>query len=57
MKKNQWMLSILSIVFCAIAVFAYPTQTEAASQSEQNAYRSVFDASYYYNSYPDVAAT
>ena len=56
MKRNQWMLSILSILFCVIAVVAYPTRAEAASQSNQNAYRAIFDASYYYNSYPDVAA-
>ena len=56
MKKNQWMLGILSILFCVIAVFAYPTQTKAANQSAQNAYRAIFDASYYYNSYSDVAA-
>ena len=56
MKKNQWMLSIFSILFCVIAVLAYPTQTKAASQSGESAYRAIFDASYYYNSYSDVAA-
>ena len=56
MKKNQWMLSIFSILFCVIAVLAYPTQTKAASQSGESVYRAIFDASYYYNSYSDVAA-
>lgn len=54
--KKQWMLGIIFILFCVSAVMVRPVHVEAASQSEQNAYRAVFDASYYYNANPDVAA-
>ena len=55
--KKQWMRGILSILFCAMVVMLYPVQAKAASQSDRDAYRAVFDASYYYNTNPDVAAT
>lgn len=54
--KKQWMRGILSILFCAMVVMLYPVQAKAASQSDRDAYRAVFDASYYYNTNPDVAA-
>lgn len=50
------MLGILCILFCAVVVMAEPAQTKAANQSDRDIYRAVFDASYYYNAYPDVAA-
>lgn len=56
MRKNHWMLGILCILFCTVVVMAEPTQTKAESQSDRAAYQAVFDASYYYNAYPDVAA-
>lgn len=54
--KKQWMLGILYILFCAAAVLADPAETRAAASAGQSAYRAVFDASYYYNANPDVAA-
>lgn len=56
MKRKQWMLGMICMFIFAAAVMLCPTQTKAATQSERNAYRAVFDASYYYNTYPDVAA-
>lgn len=56
MRKNHWMLGVLCILFCAAVVMVEPTQARAAGQSDRDAYRTVFDASYYYNAYPDVAA-
>lgn len=56
MKKKQWVLGIIGMLFCAAAILLQPVETKAATQSERNAYRAVFDADYYYNTYPDVAA-
>lgn len=56
MRKKQWVMGILSIVFCAFVVFMQPSQAQAASKADTSAYRAVFDAEYYYNAYPDVAA-
>lgn len=52
MKKNKLVLGVFSIVFCAVLLMVYPESAQAASQS---AYRTIFDASYYYETYPDVA--
>lgn len=54
--RKQWMHGILCILFCAMVVMLHPTEAKAASQSDRDAYRAVFDASYYYNTNPDVAA-
>lgn len=56
MKRKQWMLGMICMFICVAAVMLCPTETQAATQSERSAYRAVFDASYYYNTYPDVAA-
>lgn len=56
MRKSRWMFGIWMVLVCAMAIMMHPVQTEAASQSDKNAYRTVFDASYYYSAYPDVAA-
>lgn len=56
MKRKQWMLGMICMFICLAAVMLCPTETKAATQSERSAYRAVFDASYYYNTYPDVAA-
>lgn len=56
MKKVQWIVGICMVMFCAVMIVVNPVRTEAASQSERNAYKAVFDASYYYDTYPDVAA-
>lgn len=56
MKRKQWMIGIICMFICTAVMLLCPSQTKAATQSERNAYRAVFDASYYYNTYPDVAA-
>lgn len=56
MKRKQWVLGIVGMLFCVAAILVQPTETKAATRSEKNAYRAVFDADYYYNTYPDVAA-
>ena len=56
MKRNPWMLGIMSVLLCVMVIALRPTHAEAASQSDRNAYSAVFDATYYYNTYPDVAA-
>lgn len=53
MRKNKLVLGILTILFCVVAVAVHPTTTQAANK---NAYRAIFDASYYYQNYPDIAA-
>lgn len=55
MKRKQWMVGIAGLFICVAAAFVQPTEVKAATQSELKAYRAVFDASYYYNAYPDVA--
>ena len=55
MKRRQWTLSIISILFCAAAIMINPSQVKAGN-TNTNAYRAEFDATYYYNTYPDVAA-
>lgn len=56
MKRKQWIVGIICMLFCTVAVLFQPTDVKAATQAERNAYRAVFDAEYYYNTYPDVAA-
>lgn len=56
MKRKQWVFGLLCMMFCIVAVLLQPTETKAATKSERSAYRAVFDADYYYNTYPDVAA-
>lgn len=56
MKKRQWVFGLIGMLLCAAMVLLQPTETKAATKAERNAYRAVFDADYYYNTYPDVAA-
>lgn len=56
MKRKQWIVGIICMLFCMVAVLFQPTDVKAATRAERNAYRAVFDAEYYYNTYPDVAA-
>lgn len=56
MKRKQWIVGIICMLFCMVAVLFQPTNVKAATRAERNAYRAVFDAEYYYNTYPDVAA-
>lgn len=53
MERKQWIPTILAMMLCALIIGMNPMQTQAA---DQNAYRAVFDAEYYYQAYPDVAA-
>lgn len=57
MRKNKSGYFVLSIIFCALILMINPAHAKAgtAKQSDTSAYRSVFDASYYYNTYPDLA--
>lgn len=55
MRKNKWMFGILAMIFCAVLIAVNPVQAEAG-QNDRSAYRAVFDASYYHDAYPDVAA-
>lgn len=56
MKKKQWVLGMIGMLLCVAMVLLQPTEIKAATKAERNAYRAVFDADYYYNTYPDVAA-
>lgn len=56
MMKKKWAVGITCMFICAAAVFLQPEDVKAATKAERNAYHAVFDASYYYNTYPDVAA-
>lgn len=53
MRKRKLFFGIITILFCAVAVAVHPTAAQAANK---NAYRTIFDASYYYQNYPDLAA-
>ncbi len=57
MKKElrRWTCLICSLVMCFGLFLACPVTANAAGNSRQ-AYSSVFDATYYYNTYADVAA-
>lgn len=54
--KRSWMIGIICMMLGVFIVMGNPARSEAASQSDRDAYWAVFDASYYYNAYPDVAA-
>lgn len=56
MRRKQWVLGIICMLVGVIIVMGNPAAAQAAGQSDRNAYRAVFDATYYYNAYPDVAA-
>lgn len=56
MKRRHFLFGMLCMVVCVMMLMAYPTETKAATRAERNAYRAVFDADYYYETYPDVAA-
>lgn len=56
MRKNRWLTGLWMALLCTVMVLTSPSGVKAASQADRNAYRSVFDASYYYSAYPDVAA-
>ncbi len=56
MKRYPWLLGMLCMLMCAAGLLWQPVRAEAASQSDREAYSTVFDADYYYNTYPDVAA-
>lgn len=56
MRRNHWMMGIVSIMFCMGVLFMNPTQASAATQAERNAYKAVFDVNYYHDAYPDLAA-
>ncbi len=57
MKRKKHIKGICRGLFCAAAVSLSSIQAGAApSQADRNAYLAVFDADYYYNTYPDLAA-
>lgn len=56
MRRKQWVLGIICMLVGVIIVMGNPAAAQAAGQSDRNAYWAVFDATYYYNAYPDVAA-
>lgn len=56
MKRRHFLFGMLCMMVCTMMIMAYPTETKAATRAERNAYRAVFDADYYYETYPDVAA-
>ncbi len=57
MKRKKHIKKICCGMFCAAAVSLSSLQVGAApSQADRNAYLAVFDADYYYNAYPDLAA-
>lgn len=54
--KKSWMIGIVCMMFSMLIVMGDPAKAEAAGRSDREAYEAVFDASFYYNAYPDVAA-
>lgn len=56
MSRKQWALGIICMLLGIIIIMGSPVSTQAASQSDRSAYQAVFDATYYYNAYADVAA-
>lgn len=55
MKRKQWIFGMISMLFCAGIIMINPSQVKAGNAGT-DAYRTEFDADYYYNTYPDVAA-
>ena len=56
MRKRKWWTGIWTVLLCVMMVLTGPVGASAAGKADRSAYRSVFDASYYYSAYPDVAA-
>lgn len=56
MKKKNWLFGMMCMLLCLVVVLSNPTEAKAATRAERNAYRAVFDADYYYETYSDVAA-
>lgn len=56
MKSRHLILAVLSTIIFVMVLAICPLQTKAAAKSDVSAYKAVFDAEYYYNTYPDVAA-
>lgn len=56
MKSRHLILAVLSSIIFIMVLAVCPSQTKAATKSDVSAYKAVFDAEYYYDTYPDVAA-
>lgn len=57
MKKNKLFRFLTMIVMCALMVASIPVMnSSAAPKTDLSFLNQVFDAEYYYNTYPDVAA-
>ena len=57
MRKAKKTAFFLAMALCICMLFGGAVTAEAATKSSKNsAYRAVFDAEYYYNSYPDLQA-
>ena len=57
MKKRNWLIKITAMGLCMAVLFGSTVTAEAAERkSPEDAYRAVFDAEYYYNTYPDLQA-
>lgn len=64
MRKKNKVISLFALVLCICMVFGNTMPVQAARKSSKNsgsrsnsAYQAVFDAEYYYNTYPDLQAT
>ena len=64
MRKKNKVISLFALVLCICMVFGNTMPAQAARRSSKNsgsrsnsAYQAVFDATYYYNTYPDLQAT
>ena len=56
MQKKRLIMGMVSALFCVGVFVGNPAKAEAATQAERSAYQAVFDATYYHDAYPDVAA-
>lgn len=56
MKGRHLILAVFSTIIFVMAMAVCPSQAKAAAKSDVSAYKAVFDAEYYYNANPDVAA-
>lgn len=54
MKNRRWMAGLLAAVLIVIMPAADKVQAAGFGSADLEAYRSVFDAEYYYNTYPDL---
>ncbi|HIW81807.1 MAG TPA: VanW family protein [Candidatus Acetatifactor stercoripullorum] len=54
MKRGNWIRRAMALGLCITALSAQALSAKAAGMTQEDAFRAVFDAEYYYNTYTDL---